>query len=242
MMVKDIGIRIKKLRKDNKYSQQFIAAKLNISQSAYSLIESAHNNVMINHVLTLSELYNVSTDYILRGEDKLIKLDVDNGFIPFINVEAVAGRLDDLHFVHETSDFNWYRIPGFKANKNHLLFEVEGDSMSPTLSQNDVVLCEAQDNIDTIATGSIVIVGTEDGLIVKRFSRDQEYCVLESDNKKYSPIKIHRGKIQAIMAVKGKITKTFNSATDFDDSKLETMENNLRNLESKLERISQQFS
>lgn len=241
-MVKDIGLRIKKLRKDSKYSQQFIASKLNISQSAYSLIESAHNNVMISHVLTLSELYDVSTDYILRGEDKLIKLDVDNGFIPFINIGAVAGKLDDLHFVHEASDFSWYRIPGFKANKNNLLFEIEGDSMSPTLSQNDVVLCEAQDSIDTIAEGSIVVVGTEDGLVAKRFTREQEYCVLKSDNKKYSPIKIHRAKVQAIMSVKGIITKTFNTPSDFDNTKLESMEHNLRSLESKLERISQQFS
>ena len=79
MMMTSIGQRIKSLRKEKKYSQQFIAEKLNISQSAYSLIESAHNNVMIGHVLTLSKLYDVSTDFILKGETNLIHMNIENG-------------------------------------------------------------------------------------------------------------------------------------------------------------------
>lgn len=60
--IKDI---LKKLRKENKYTQQQIADKLCISRAAYSLYETGTNTPTIENILKLAEIYKVSTDYLL---------------------------------------------------------------------------------------------------------------------------------------------------------------------------------
>jgi transcriptional regulator with XRE-family HTH domain len=57
-----IGNRLKELRKKNKFSQQFVAENLFISQAAYSLIENSQNGIVSEHVVGLSNLYEVTTD------------------------------------------------------------------------------------------------------------------------------------------------------------------------------------
>lgn len=58
--------RIKDLREDNNISQKEVAKILGIQQNSYSQIENEVNNLQIDHLIKLAELYNTSTDYILR--------------------------------------------------------------------------------------------------------------------------------------------------------------------------------
>lgn len=69
-----IGTRLKELRKKNKFSQQFVAENLFISQAAYSLIENSQNGIVSDHVIGLSKLYEVTTDFILKGDKMLIRV------------------------------------------------------------------------------------------------------------------------------------------------------------------------
>jgi transcriptional regulator with XRE-family HTH domain len=62
-----IGSRLKELRKKYKFSQQYVAEQLFISQAAYSLIENSQNGIVAEHIVGLSNLYEVTTDYILKG-------------------------------------------------------------------------------------------------------------------------------------------------------------------------------
>ncbi len=64
----EIGKRLKELRKSKKFSQQFVAENLYISQAAYSLIENSQNGIIVEHIISLSNLYEVTTDYILKGD------------------------------------------------------------------------------------------------------------------------------------------------------------------------------
>lgn len=56
---------IKELREDNDYTQQQIAEKLATSQTMYARYERGASELPIRHLITLSKLYGVSTDYIL---------------------------------------------------------------------------------------------------------------------------------------------------------------------------------
>lgn len=56
---------IKDLREDHDYTQQEIAEKLGTSQTMYARYERGASEMPIRHLITLSKLYNVSTDYIL---------------------------------------------------------------------------------------------------------------------------------------------------------------------------------
>ncbi len=56
---------IKDLREDHDYTQQEIAEKLGTSQTMYARYERGASELPIRHLITLSKIYQVSTDYIL---------------------------------------------------------------------------------------------------------------------------------------------------------------------------------
>lgn len=82
---KGIITRLRDLRARNSFSQATVAEKLFVSQAAYSHIESEVNAITVDHLLTLSKIYNVTVDYLLTGNKKLIIMDHKNGFLPLLN-------------------------------------------------------------------------------------------------------------------------------------------------------------
>lgn len=57
--------RLRDLREDKDMKQADIAEILGIKQTVYSRYERGFQNIPIEHLLTLADFYNVSTDYIL---------------------------------------------------------------------------------------------------------------------------------------------------------------------------------
>lgn len=57
--------RIKDLREDSDYTQEYVAEYLGTSQTMYARYERGANELPIRHLIKLHELYSVSTDYIL---------------------------------------------------------------------------------------------------------------------------------------------------------------------------------
>lgn len=64
-----MNTRIKELREDNDYTQQFIADSIGITQRKYSYLETGTQQLTDEILVKLSKFYNVSTDYILRLTD-----------------------------------------------------------------------------------------------------------------------------------------------------------------------------
>ena len=57
--------RLKDLRNDKDLLQKDIAAILDISQTVYSRYERGFQTIPVEHLITLADFYNTSTDYIL---------------------------------------------------------------------------------------------------------------------------------------------------------------------------------
>ncbi|MBQ9679476.1 MAG: helix-turn-helix transcriptional regulator [Ruminococcus sp.] len=57
--------RIRDLREDHDLKQVDVAAYLGIAQTVYSRYERGFQTIPVEHLIRLSELYHVSTDYIL---------------------------------------------------------------------------------------------------------------------------------------------------------------------------------
>ena len=57
--------RIKELRINNNYTQQFVADYLKIDRSNYSKYELGKLDLNPDMIIALTKLYNVSSDYIL---------------------------------------------------------------------------------------------------------------------------------------------------------------------------------
>lgn len=58
--------RIKELREDNDYKQEFIANFLGIKQNSYSQIENGYADIKVEYLIKLCKLYKISADYILE--------------------------------------------------------------------------------------------------------------------------------------------------------------------------------
>ena len=58
--------RIRDLREDADYTQEYVANYLGTSQTMYARYERGANELPIRHLIKLHELYNVSTDYLLN--------------------------------------------------------------------------------------------------------------------------------------------------------------------------------
>ncbi|HNX62730.1 MAG TPA: helix-turn-helix transcriptional regulator [Candidatus Limiplasma sp.] len=65
----DIATQIQNLRKANGMSQEDLADKICVTRQAVSKWESGQSVPDIEKVITLSELFNVTTDYLLKGTE-----------------------------------------------------------------------------------------------------------------------------------------------------------------------------
>lgn len=204
----EIGNRLQELRKKNRFSQAFIADKLSISQAAYSLIENSLNCINTDHVKKLSDLYNVTTDFIIKGARRSTTISPSTGFVPFIKKAAHGGFVKNPSEKLFHEEIEWFKIPGFDPTEDHRLFEVEGNSMVPTVFSGDILICQKVENWDKILDGSIVIVVTYNSLQVKRIHRIASggfrlECDNPADNEVFN---LSEDKIQEIFMVRGKIS------------------------------------
>ncbi len=55
---------IRKLREEHGYTQSFVGRRLGMSQQMYSNYEMGKKDLEARHIITLAELYHVSSDYI----------------------------------------------------------------------------------------------------------------------------------------------------------------------------------
>lgn len=245
-----IGQRIKKLRNEKNFSQTHVASILFISQAAYSLIENSQNGIVVDHIIKLSELYDISTDFILKGENNYIKVGRKNGFVPLIRAqhhsEFINNPSDD--FFADIDD--WYRVPGFEPIDSHRLFEVNSNDMTPTILSGDILICQNHKKFDEILDGTAVILVTGDQIFLKRFKKPSEdgYFIIENDGDYPSEnnSRIKKTDVKEIMIVKGKISSGLVSFHDVSgkgkinalEKDLELLKNELSNMNEKLTILS----
>lgn len=242
-----IGARLKELRKQNKFSQQFVAENLFISQAAYSLIENSQNGIVAEHIVNLSKLYEVTTDFILKGDNMLIRISPTQGFIPYIQQKAHAGYIQNSEVeISARVESDWYRIPGYNPAVDHMLFEIEGKSMLPTVLPGDIVICQKQKNWDNILDGSLVIVWTTNSLLIKRLRSgdDKEYLKFENDNIDDSEvITFSRNEIKEILMVRGKISNVLVPTLQMSSGgKIKSMEESIEFLKKELYLITKKLN
>ena len=68
----ELRLRLRELRENRELSQAEMAKKLGVSQQTYSRYESHTTEIPLKLLITLAELYDTSTDYLLgiTNQDK----------------------------------------------------------------------------------------------------------------------------------------------------------------------------
>lgn len=62
--------RMKDLREDSDFTQEYVAHFIGTSQTMYARYERGANELPIRHLLSLCKLYHVSADYLLGLSNK----------------------------------------------------------------------------------------------------------------------------------------------------------------------------
>lgn len=232
-----ISKQLKSLRESSGLSQKKVALELGITQGAYSLIENGQNSITTEHLLKLSKLYSVPTDRILKSSDNAVTMSIKNGFVPLVKVGARAGYIENKDDEEWMGTLDMFRIPGFKSHTNQKLFEVEGDSMLPTLIHGDILITEEAGDLSEIIDGSIAVVITSKAVIAKRLKKDlnNDSIILSSDNPRFEDVTYSLENIEQILIVHGKITSSLN-LVEFGNS------STAKNLEKSVQRIERDVS
>jgi len=70
----DYRKRLKSLREDNDYTQEYIGSLIQKSQQGYNHIETGRAELKIEDLKILCEFYNVSADYIIGLNNEVIPI------------------------------------------------------------------------------------------------------------------------------------------------------------------------
>lgn len=91
MKTKDLGVKIRNLRLQNKLSQEELAIKLDISQTSVSNIESGRTNPEFGVMEKICDVFNVGLDYFSdKNKEKYVLKKNENNNI-------VVGKIDTLN-------------------------------------------------------------------------------------------------------------------------------------------------
>ncbi|MDB5007234.1 MAG: helix-turn-helix protein [Mucilaginibacter sp.] len=75
LKVKEVVANIRKIRECKSYTQDYLAAKLKISQNAYSKIELGYSSITLIRLISIAEILEVGlVDLINADEEKIIQL------------------------------------------------------------------------------------------------------------------------------------------------------------------------
>jgi len=66
LKVKKVAANIRKIREYRNYTQEYLAAKLRISQNAYSKIELGHTRITVDRLFRISDILGVDPIAILN--------------------------------------------------------------------------------------------------------------------------------------------------------------------------------
>ena len=121
--------------------------------------------------------------------------------ILLVPVKARAGYLagyGDPVYIEKLEN---YRIPGCD-NGNYRMFEIEGDSMHPTMAPGDYVIGQSIMDYAGVKPGHIyIIVSRQEGIIIKRVlnvDKTSGKLTLQSDNVQYKHIELNCANITEI--------------------------------------------
>ena len=195
--------RLKEIRLKFNKTQNEMAEIIGISRSTYTGIEKGKATLTERNKMLIIDKLNINPIWFETGKGEMLKSnftqsDVRNVDtqtmnwiqIPFIPVHARATFTE----IHELSSITIPRLPGINY-ENGKVFEVDGDSMDPTLITGEQVFCEYVDPADwKYITGPVVIAFGNNLIVVKRIKENNlanGELTLWSDNEMGGKLTLH---------------------------------------------------
>lgn len=97
VITKKIGERVKHIREEKNYSQEFVASKLGISQKAYSKIETGETKLSVENLIKISEILDTSINTILDTGAVYNNFSTHNGEGIVISKTIASDKIEELY-------------------------------------------------------------------------------------------------------------------------------------------------
>jgi plasmid maintenance system antidote protein VapI len=213
------------LEKNNKIKgKSDIASKLGTYNHVVNSILKGDRNITVEQLHKLFELYGISANFMFGFSDDVFlpgyepvathqKSERQYGIhgrqnIVLVAERAMAGYALAANSPQYLSDFPRFSIPHLEGNL--IAFEISGNSMEPTITNGDIVVCEELERGEPIRDNQIYVV-VSDVVVAKRMQQIKEGAQVRafsliSDNSFYKPYEVTPDEIQKILRVKCRLT------------------------------------
>ncbi len=203
-----------------------IAKKLGTYNHVVNSILKGQRNITVDQLNRLFECFKINANYLFGlSEDLFLEEPMMNGGIPIrhINERKTIGRQNitlvpnkalagyalnpqDNTFLDDMQKFS---IPGIESNS--IAFEISGDSMMPTITNGDIVVCEEVERGEPLRDNQVYVI-VSDVVVAKRIQqikKDNIFSQLRliSDNGDvYKPYDVDLQDVRQILRVKCRLT------------------------------------
>lgn len=198
-IINEIGRKIRELRKKHNLTAIELSKLVGLSHATLLRIETGKVEAGITDILKICKYFNLDVNYFLT-DTKLYTTQQNLVFVPLVEGQISAGK--GLMAQNHIVDFipfskEWLQRKGDVSKM--VLIRVSGDSMYPTLQNNDLVLIDtSKRHIDS--QGGIYAIAIEDEILIKRacyvFEETKPGILTKkvkiiSDNPVYEPLKFN---------------------------------------------------
>lgn len=203
-----------------------IAKKLGTYNHVINSILKGQRNITVDQLNKLFDTYGVNANYLFgNSEDMFLESPDMIGELPTRSLhERQKGGRENIMLVPERAlagyalDFadrayieslQKFSIPGYEGDL--IAFEISGDSMLPTITNGDVVICQALERGEPLRDNQVYVVVT-DVVVAKRIQQIKEgnsvsELRLISDNDAvYKPYNVELEEVRQILKVKCRLT------------------------------------
>ena len=213
------------LEKRNKIKgKSDIAKQLGTYNHVINSILKGQRNITIDQLNQLFNFYSINANYVFGLSEEMFRggeggelavhhMD-DRQFSGRRNITLVPNRaLAGYALEHQDSAFldslQQFSLPSLEGKL--MAFEISGDSMMPTITNGDLVVCEPIERGDPLRDNHVYVIVT-DVVVAKRIQQVKDWnqvrqLRLISDNHTvYQPYEVDLEDIRQILKVKSRIT------------------------------------
>ena len=157
-----------------------IAKQLGTYNHVINSILKGKRNITVDQLNKLFELYNVNANFIFGSSDQIFtdgdipthsmgdKIFGSRKNITLVPQRALAGYAVEFENPTYTESLQQFSIPGLDGQL--IAFEISGDSMSPTITNGDLVVCEPVERGEPLRDNAVYVIVT-DVVVAKRIQQ-----------------------------------------------------------------------
>lgn len=188
----DLAARVRQLRGEKSLSQQDFADAMGVSRSYLASIETGRKDPSFSFVSSLLETFDVEPNWFFGvGAAASGEANSASDFIPIpkytVSVSAGNGSFvaDPVEVSYYAFSLQWIKRRQLDPKMLHIV-QVKGDSMEPSLHNNDLILVDRAQDVPNDGKTYVVRIGDE--LVVKHIQRlGRDAISLVSGNSVYPP-------------------------------------------------------